>query len=83
MFAFALMFFIVNGPLRSGVTPCIVTRNAGFLYNQVSSHASRSPWKYYCVLQPRAISISMQEWCSSFVNMVLRRSHYPYERQRV
>ena len=64
----------------SGVTPCI--KNDGVLYHQVSRHASRSPWKHSCILRLRATSILIQERCSSFVNMVLGRSHYPYESQR-
>ena len=34
-------------------------------------------WKHSCVLRPRANSILIQERCSSFVNMVLERSHCP------
>ena len=64
----------------SGVmTLCIVMKNDGLLYHQISSHASRSPWKHSCVLWLRATSILIQKCCSSFVNMDLGRSHYPYE----
>ena len=35
--------------------------------------ASHSPRKHSCVLRPRATSILIQERCSSFVNMVVRR----------
>ena len=63
----------------SDVTPCIVRKNDG---GSVPSSASRSPRKRSCVLQPHATSILIQKWCFSFVNMILRRSHYPYERQR-
>ena len=44
-------------------------------------HMLHSPWKHSCVLWPRATSILIQEHCSSFVNMVLGRTHYPYESQ--
>ena len=48
----------------------------------VPPSASHSPWKHSCVLQPPATSILIKERCSSFVNMVLGRSHYSYESQR-
>ena len=38
----------------SGVTPCIVIKNDGVLYHQVSPHASCGPWKHSCVLWPHA-----------------------------
>ena len=66
----------------SGVTPCIIMKNDGVLYHQLSPHVSRSLWKHSCVLRLRASSILIQEHCSSFVNMVLWRSHYPYDIQR-
>ena len=43
---------------------------------------SCSPWKHSCVLRHRATSILIQGRYSSFVNMVLGRSLYPYESQR-
>ena len=67
---------------RGGVIPCIAMNNYEILYHQVSPHASSNPWKHSSVLQPRATSIFIQERCCNFVNMVLGRSHYPYESQR-
>ena len=66
----------------SDMTPFTVMKNDGVLYHQVSPHTSRSPWKYSCVLRHHATSILFLKRCSSFVNMVLERSHYPYESQR-
>ena len=37
--------------------------------------------KHSCVLWPRSTSILIQARCSTFVNMVLGRSHYPFESQ--
>ena len=37
-------------------------------------HATRSPWKYSCVLRHHATSILIQERCSSFVIMALALS---------
>ena len=51
-------------------------------WGSVPPNASRSPWKYFCVLRLRATSIFIQGHCSSFVNMVLGRSHCLYESQR-
>ena len=60
-----------------------LTHRATVRYGNASStHASRSPWKRSCVLRSRATLILIQERWSSFVNMVLGRSHYPYESQR-
>ena len=39
-------------------------------------------WKNSCVLRHLATSILIHERCSSFVNMVLGCSHYPYGSQR-
>ena len=50
--------------------------------NTASPHASCSLWKHSCVLRPRAISILIQECCSSSINMALWLSHYPFESQR-
>ena len=59
-----------------------LTHHATVRYdNAALPHASRSLWKHSCVLRPRATSILIQEHCSSFVNMVLGSSHYPYESQ--
>ena len=41
--------------------------------------ASCNPWKPSCVLLPCAISTLMPERCSSVVNLVLGRSHSPYD----
>ena len=49
--------------------------------NSSSSYASCSPWKHSCILWPHATLILLQELCSSFVNMALRHSHYPFESQ--
>ena len=38
--------------------------------NTAQPHASRSPWKHYCVLRPRLSSILIQVRCSSFINRV-------------
>ena len=57
-------------------------RKMGFCTTKCRPHASRKPWKHSCVLRHRATSILIQERCSSFVNMILGRSHYPYESQR-
>ena len=43
-----------------GVTPCIIMKNDGVLYYQMSSHVSRSPWKHSCVLRHRATSTLIQ-----------------------
>ena len=50
--------------------------------NATSPHTSRCPWKYCYILWPLGTSILIQKRCSNFVNMVLGRSHYPYERHR-
>ena len=68
-------------PIASSVTPCIVIENDGVLYHHVGP-TSFSSWTHSCVLRHRATSILIQERCSSFVNMVLERSHNPYENQR-
>ena len=60
-----------------------LTRHASVRYGRAASpHTSRSLWKHSCVLRPRSTSILIQECYYSFVNMVLGRSHYPYESQR-
>ena len=60
-----------------------LTHRASVRYgNAASSYVSCSPGKDSCVLRHRATSILIQERCSTFVNMVLVRSHYPYESQR-
>ena len=66
----------------SGVTPCTVMKNDGILCHQMSPRASLSPWKHSCVLRYRATSCLIQERCSSFVKVVLGRSHYPYDSKR-
>ena len=50
--------------------------------NTASPDASSSRLKHSCVLRPCITSIFIQERCSSFINMILVRSHYLYESQR-
>ena len=54
----------------------------GEWWGSVPPSALHNPWKHSCVLRPCAVLILIQEHCSSFVNMVLWRSHYPYESHR-
>ena len=63
--------------ISSDITPCIVMKNNGVLYHQVPHIVPVNS----CVPQHRAPSILIQERFSSFVKMVLGRSHYPYESQ--
>ena len=65
-------------PSRNDLTHRVIARRG----NAASPHASRSPWKHSCVLWYRATLFLIQERCSSFVNIILKRSHYPYESQR-
>ena len=50
--------------------------------NSASPNASRSPLQHPNVLRQSTTSILKQGRCSSFVNMTLGRSHYPYKSQR-
>ena len=65
-------------PSRNALTYRATVRHG----NTASPYASRSNWKHSCVLRSHVTLISMQERCSNFVNIVLRRSHDPYENQR-
>ena len=47
----------------------------------VPTSDSHSPWKHSSILRPHATSILIQECCSSFINMALARTHYPFESQ--
>ena len=70
--------WVASLPSQNTLTHCATVQYG----NAVSSHASCSPWKHSCLLQPHATSILIEEYYSSFVNMVLGRSHYPCESQR-
>ena len=60
-----------------------LTHRATVWYGNVAPpHSTRGPWKLSCVLRHRANLILIQESCSSFLNMVLGHSHYPYKSQR-
>ena len=56
-----------------GVTPCIVMKNEGFFTTKCFMQSLKT---FLCTT-----TILIQERCSSFINMVLWRSHYPYESQ--
>ena len=56
--------------MESLPSPNNFTHRATVQYGKAASpHASHSPWKQVCALQPRATSIFIQEHLSCFVNM--------------
>ena len=63
---------------------CVVLHVGSFCTAVVLNGIPSFPERFNlsCVPRPRATSILIQEHCSSFVKMVLGRSHYPYESQR-